>query len=652
MKNLMRIHAPSCGAPVMRTLAVCASAVLFLPAASAWTTTDANTIFNSFNNTFYVGNGGNAYFKNDTDGGRSWFWTQANMIEMVEDACDRTGNTGTRDMVTALCNGFSQYHGTDWTWNEYNDDVIWACITYSRAYLITGNTAYRDRAKANFDMVWNRSWSTSLGGGGIFWTSANSSKNACVNGPAVIAACYIYQATGNATYLTRAQQIYDWQRNTLFNQTTGAVADSISSSGSVNWSWLFSYNSGAFVGAGNFLYKITGNSQYYQDALLATKYMKDSMSNAEGRIYGAGAGDGDGFSGIGVRWVAKFVNEQRLWGQFYPWLKYNADLAWNVRRGDNLSWSSWGVQTPAGKLSSWQCFPSVTTLQVVPPNNPAAAFMLVNQNSGKSIELAGGSTTNGTVIQQATYDYNSVNQSWAVEPSEDGSYFILVNSGTGKALCTVGNSTASGAEMHSWTYNRNAGQKWEIIYSSEGWYKFKNVGSGLVLGVSGSSTADGAKLVQSADTGSAAQLFRLHPVGDYYLRTHAGKYLMVQGGGANGQAVAQKTKQDNSSFRWHFFGNGGGWERASANVNHNRAVSVVGGSQSAAAKLEFRDFDANFQAQKIRLQPLTNGKFKFVFKHSGMVWDIPGGTSAEDVQLEQHTSNSYNRQQFILERTY
>src|SRR5690606_30183363 len=116
----------------------------------------------------------------------------------------------------------------------------------------------------NFDMVWNRAWSTALGGG-LFWRTDNQSKNACVNGPGAIAACYLYQMLGDASYLTKAQQIFNWERSTLFNQTTGAVADSINLAGNVNWAWLFSYNSGTFVGAASFLYKLTGNRQYYKD---------------------------------------------------------------------------------------------------------------------------------------------------------------------------------------------------------------------------------------------------------------------------------------------------------------------------------------------------------------------------------------------------
>ncbi len=55
---------------MLRALVI-SSCGIFVSTASAWTTSDADTIFNSYNNAFYNANGGNAYYKNDTTGGRS-----------------------------------------------------------------------------------------------------------------------------------------------------------------------------------------------------------------------------------------------------------------------------------------------------------------------------------------------------------------------------------------------------------------------------------------------------------------------------------------------------------------------------------------------------------------------------------------------------
>lgn len=639
---------------VLRAFVTCACGNL-ASTASAWTSTDATTIFNSYNTAFYNANGGNAYYKNDTTGGVSGFWTQVNIIEMAEDAYDRTGSTATRDQITALCNGFTSSNGTNWSGNTFNDDIMWACIAFSRAYQITGNTSFRDRAKANFDIVWTRAWSTALGGG-LWWTTANGSKNACVNGPGAIAACYIYKMYNDSAYLTKAQQIFDWQRNTIFNQTTGAIADYINASGTIGWGSL-SYNQGTFIGAGNFLYQYTGNRQYYKDAWLAAKYFRNSLCDAAGRLYvnGTGSGDGAGFGGIGVRWMARFAKDQNQWAYFYPWLKYNADLAWNVRRADNLSWNQWATATATGTRYAWECFPSVTALQVVPANNPAPTFMLVNKNSGKCADLPGGNTANGTLIQQWTYSYNHPNQNWSIVPNENGDGFLIVHPASTKVLGVVGNSTATNADVELSTYTGATGQQWALIPTGSGWFKIQNMNSGLMLEVTSQGISDGILLQQYTDNGVNAQRFRLQPSGDYFVKaTHSGKYICItNSGSSNGNAIVQYSWENNPWFKWRFESVGEGTLKASSLNALTRTISVLAGASANGSSCELRDYNAaNNGYQKLRIEPLLDGRFKIFFVHSLRSWDIPGGATGNSAQMEQWDYVGNPWQKFLLEHTW
>lgn len=341
---------------------------------------DATTIFNSYNNAFYVG-GSNAYYKNDTTGGRSGFWSQAEEIEMVEDSYARTGLSGTRDIVTALCNGFLTQNGTDWTWNTFNDDIAWAVIAFSRAYQITGNTTFRDRAKANYDAMYARAFDSNLGGG-LWWTTGKTSKNACINGPGSIGAYLIYQIYGDSAYLTKAQNIYNWERATLFNASTGQVYDNISSGGVIQ-TWVFTYNQGTFIGAANYL----GNTS---DATLAANCTKNTLCT-DGILPDAGEnGDGGGFNGIFLRWMVKFMNDRALQGTYLAWLQQNANAAWNVRRtSDNLSWCNWRSLTPTGTRYSFGCVNSVIALQVIPADGEGVCFYQDSNFGGSPSQLLG-----------------------------------------------------------------------------------------------------------------------------------------------------------------------------------------------------------------------------------------------------------------------
>jgi predicted alpha-1,6-mannanase (GH76 family) len=339
-----------------------ASALFLLGAATAraFTSSYSDMIFNDYNNAFYVVSSGNGYYKADTGGGRTDFWKQAEEIEMIIDAYERTGNSVYKGMITETINGFISQNGATWTGNSFNDDILWMCIAAERGYQKTGNTYFRDRAKANFDAVYSRAYDSALGGG-LWWTTGKTSKNACVNGPGAIAAYLLYQIYGDSSYLTKANNIYNWERGHLFNATTGAVYDHMNADGSLSTGTL-SYNSGTFIGAANYL-GLTA------DAGLAADFMKNTMCS--GGIfpqYGTG-GDAGGFDGIGIRWVTRYMKDRGLQSTYLAWLQSNANAAWDRRRNDHLSWSRWKEQTPAGTLTSFDCSSSVVALQVVPPDN-------------------------------------------------------------------------------------------------------------------------------------------------------------------------------------------------------------------------------------------------------------------------------------------
>jgi hypothetical protein len=193
--------------------------------ARAFDVRDANAAFSAYNSHFYVVSKGLAYYKDSTDGGRSQFWMNAEQIEMIEDACDRTPKAAMRRMIAQSIAGFVGAHGTNWTWNKYNDDIAWMTIACERGYLATGNHFYRALAKQNFDALYARGYDDALGGG-LWWTTNRTGKHACINGPAAISACLLSQIYKDKSYLAKATALYAWERGALFNPTNGAMASS------------------------------------------------------------------------------------------------------------------------------------------------------------------------------------------------------------------------------------------------------------------------------------------------------------------------------------------------------------------------------------------------------------------------------------------
>ena len=329
-------------------------------AARAFTLEDANILLQAHTRAFCQIHDGRAWFNKNTDGGKADFWKRAELMEMELDAYERTPNARQLDLFTNLFHGFISDYGKDWTKNEFNDDIMWMVIACARGYLLSGNPAFRDAARFNFDACYARAWSSDLDGG-LWWKTDNKSKNACVNGPAAIAAALLSRAYQESAYLTKATNIFLWERATLFDPETGKVYDSIRLGGQKN-STSYSYNQGTFVGAANLL-------GFTNEAMLAATYTMNHLCR-DGLLptYGE-TGDAGGFNGICVRWIARFMKDRGAQPVLESWLQKNADAAWKVHRpSDNLSWNNWQQPTPPGLCNAWGCSSSVVILQVVPPD--------------------------------------------------------------------------------------------------------------------------------------------------------------------------------------------------------------------------------------------------------------------------------------------
>lgn len=402
--------------------------------------------FDAYNAAFYaLIDAGKAHYLVNTNpaSGANYFWGQAEEIEGAIDAYERNPNPNYLSIVTNLLNGFSADNGTSWSGNIFNDDIMWACIAYLRGYQISGITQFRTIAKSNFDLVYARGWD-SLFGGGLYWTTAKAQKNACVNGPAAIASYLLYQTLGDANYLTKAQNLYNWEKSVLYNSTNGAVYDNIATNGIIT-TWSSTYNQGTFVGAADFLGDIT-------NAMLASTYTMNNMGNPNGSGYNimseyGSNNNNSGFNGIGIRWIAQFMKNRNFQYLYLPWLQANADAAWNIRRtSDNLSWCEWLHQTPAvSNLLSWDCISSLVALQVVPvsSNSTAPVFVVQPLDQVTALGNAVGLNAGATDGEPVFYQWYHANQPI---PGATGTNLVLLSVAAGDAgqyWVVVSNSVAS-----------------------------------------------------------------------------------------------------------------------------------------------------------------------------------------------------------------
>ena len=329
-------------------LAAGLGSLLLAAPAVAVTPAEADTAFGALNKVYW--DPATKFFRKEEQGWtKADFWFSAQLWDTVMDQYDRTGSADVKRQINELYDGFITEY-PDWTTNKYNDDIMWWAIACARAYKITGDERYLKKAKASFDYVYDNFLDDTLGGG-LYWINQRTSKNSCLNSPAVIAAVRLSVLLKDASYLEKAKSLYAWQKKTL-TDGTGKVFDSIRYDQARQTTRIgrfsLTYNQGTFIGAAVLLYQQTKDKTYLDDAIKTAEWTKANLCVTDQHILRSeGQGNGGAFKGIFVRYMKLLINECGR-TEFLPWMKANADAAWSNRRpADNIMGNDWTVPTGA-----------------------------------------------------------------------------------------------------------------------------------------------------------------------------------------------------------------------------------------------------------------------------------------------------------------
>lgn len=329
---------------------------------------DATTAFNAFN-TIYYNPAEKLYYSTTEKKDIAAIWTQAIYWDIVMDAYERTKDQSYYKLITDIYDGGAKrYDNYNWdnttTWFIY-DDMMWWVMALTRAYQITGNQTYLDKAKAGFTRVWDGSYDPAKGG--MFWDFKHSGKNACINYPTVIAAMRLYNITKDEAYLTKAKSIYAWSRDNLFDISKGRVADHKVGNDNPGFE-DYTYNQGTCIGAAVLLYKNTNNQSYLEDAKLAANYTKATMSDSNGILPAEGDWNEQGvLKAIFAQYLAELVKVNPD-GDFGKWAIFNANSAWNNRdQTRGIMHRNYKIACPVGTVQSYESSSAVAFMQLFAP---------------------------------------------------------------------------------------------------------------------------------------------------------------------------------------------------------------------------------------------------------------------------------------------
>jgi Ricin-type beta-trefoil lectin domain/Glycosyl hydrolases family 43 len=171
-----------------------------------------------------------------------------------------------------------------------------------------------------------------------------------------------------------------------------------------------------------------------------------------------------------------------------------------------------GSTAEVGWQNSWTL--DLTTGLWTGSSNPASGTdQLANVASGLVLDINGASTaTGGSAVQWTNHD--GTNQQWRLA-SQGWNVYTLTNVNSGLCLDVPNNSASSGLQLDQWTCNGGTNQQWALAavgaYTSgtDRGYELTSLESGLVVDVSGGSTAAGAAVIQWPTNGGSNQEWTL-----------------------------------------------------------------------------------------------------------------------------------------------
>ncbi|MHA4812172.1 glycoside hydrolase family 76 protein [Flavitalea flava] len=147
---------------------------------------------------------------------------------------------------------------------RYYDDNQWLGITALDAFSRTKQKIWLQLGKEIYTFMMT-GYDTVLSGG-LYWKeNQKTSKNTCSNGPGILVALQLYQATKEKKYLDTALLLYEWTNKKL-QAPSGLYYDNISIKDGRISKPVLSYNTGTMLQSNIYLYESTGNGKYLKRA--------------------------------------------------------------------------------------------------------------------------------------------------------------------------------------------------------------------------------------------------------------------------------------------------------------------------------------------------------------------------------------------------
>jgi predicted alpha-1,6-mannanase (GH76 family) len=191
--------------------------------------------------------------------GHSW-WQAAVALSTLENFQEATGFAGYRGAISAAFSDHRSGHFED----AYNDDTGWWGLAWLQAYVTSGYKPYLTMAETDADYI-HQSW-TQTCGGGVWWSTARTYKNAIANELFLELTAWLHNAIpGDSKYLDWAKAEWNWFHSSGMINKSDEINDGLTARCVNNHENTWTYNQGVLLAGLAQLYKATNNR-----ALLST----------------------------------------------------------------------------------------------------------------------------------------------------------------------------------------------------------------------------------------------------------------------------------------------------------------------------------------------------------------------------------------------
>ena len=277
--------------------------------------------------------------------GAGW-WNAANALTAVIGYARHTGDDSHAQAVATTFRRARLRH-PDFM-NRFFDDNGWWGLAWVAAYDLTGEDQYLQAARLIFAR--NLAGWDDVCGGGMWWNTRRTYKNAVTNELFITLAAHLHERTpGDQEYLSWALRGWEWLTGRALIGPSGLVNDGLGKDCANNGGTAWTYNQGVILGGLAVLYDITGDRAYLRHGEFIADAALAGLTDADGiltepceRTADGCDGDATQFKGIFARYLHEFY--QRSGKRAYRgFLLANADAVWdNARNIDDQFGLRWG----------------------------------------------------------------------------------------------------------------------------------------------------------------------------------------------------------------------------------------------------------------------------------------------------------------------